>query len=93
MSWKKITLTNLQVAHGNLDRILSQYLPLVVKTQNTKLVSPLMNKPNKDNITTIYFPPGSSPAWDKILLEYSAVSCDAPIEELTPMVRLNQSAK
>ena len=93
MSWKKITLTNLQVAHGHLDRILNQYLPLVVETKNTNLASPLMSKPDKDNITTVYFPPESSPAWDKILLEYSAISCAAPTESLTPMVRLNQSAK
>jgi|GEM_PF-3883960 len=93
MSWQKITLTNQQVMYGTLEHILNQYLPLVVETQNKNLVSPLMSKPDENNITTVYFPPGSSPAWDKILSEHLAVSCDAPMETLTPMVQLNQSTK
>ncbi|HLZ18392.1 MAG TPA: hypothetical protein VKO67_02200 [Smithellaceae bacterium] len=93
MSWQKITLTNQQVMYGKLDYILNQYLPLVIETKNNNLVSPLMSKPDVNRVTTVYFPPGSSPAWDKILLEFSSVPCSAPTEELTPMVRLNQSAK
>ena len=93
MSWQKITLTNEQVMYGTLDYILNQYLPLVVETQNKSFVSPFMSKPNANRITTVYFPPGSSPVWDKILLEFSSIPCEEPTESLTPMVRLNQSAK
>lgn len=93
MAWQKIALTNSQVAQGHLEHILKQCLPIMVKSGKTKLESPLMGNPDKDKITNVYFPPEIVPFWSEILSEYGAVSCEAPTESTTPMVRLNQSAK
>jgi hypothetical protein len=87
MSWKKVILTGDQVIQGHLERILHQYMPIMAESKNANLVAPLMGNASDDGTTNVYFPPGSSPFWDKILFKYGAFPCDAPTEPVTPMVR------
>lgn len=90
MKWQKIILNNQQVMAGHLEYISNQCLPIMVKHHKPKLQSPSIGESDKNNNTAVYFSPEIIPFWGGILSKYGSVSCEAPDEETTPMVRINQ---
>ena len=83
MSWFKVSLTNDQVAAGELIKLKEDFMKLYIANNTPEGMALFSGKRERDNqlIYPVYFTPVSLQFAQKLVSSYSGVPCEQPKKE------------